>query len=335
MDRQPKDNQRGFTIIELMIALVLGLLLSGAIITVYTENRRSFTNDESMMRMQDDARQAVRELVNDLSMAGFWSDLILPTSIVPDGSLAVATDCGPAGVANWIYRTVIPGSTNSEALTAVDNATGATANASYSCIAAGELQAGTDVIAIKRLFGSRLDPAEAVANTAYLRTNGTQGMLYVNPANVPPAVPVPVPFFEWEYHPSIYYIRNFAVTAGDGIPTLCRKILDYSGGVPTMVDECLAQGIEDLQVEFGVDTDADGIPNGYVDDPTIAELQASVTARVFVLARTADPDLRYTNEKTYQIGNAPAVSPNDNFYRRVYSVTVGLRNVTSLYNLRR
>lgn len=335
MERKPINAERGFTIVELMIAMVLGLLLSGALVTIYTENRRSFNNDESMMRMQDDARQALRELVNDLSMAGFWSDLILPTVIVPDGSLAVGTDCGPAGVANWVYRAVTPGTTNSEALVTVDNATGANASANFSCIAAGEFEAGTDVVGIKRVFGSRLAPAAVVANRVYLRTNGTQGLLYLEPENVPPAVPVPAPFWEWEYHPSIYYIRNFGVTAGDGIPTLCRKVLDFGGAVPTMVDECLAQGIEDLQIEYGIDTSGDGRPNGYVDDPTQAELQSAVTARVFLLARTADPDRRYTNEKTYQIGNAPAFAPADNFYRRVYSVTVGLRNVSSLNNLRR
>jgi type IV pilus assembly protein PilW len=318
-----------------MIALVLGLLLSGALVSVYTENRRSFSNDENMMRMQDDARQAVRELVNDLSMAGFWSDLIMPTLIIPDGSLAVATDCGPAGTANWIYQTSVPGTTNSQAITALDNATAADASGNFSCISGAEFQPGTDVVAVKRVFGARVEPADIAVNTVYLRTNGSLGLLYLEPEDAPPAVSVPVPFSEWEYHPSIYYIRNFAVTAGDGIPTLCRKILDYTGGAPTMTDECLAQGIEDLQIEYGVDTDADGVPNSYVDDPTIAELQASVTARVFVLARTADPDIRYTNQKTYQIGNAPAVTPADNFHRRVYSVTVGLRNVASLYNFRR
>ncbi|HMB74013.1 MAG TPA: PilW family protein [Gammaproteobacteria bacterium] len=325
---------RGFTVIELLIAMVLGLLLSGTIVTVFVENRRSFANDESMMRMQDDARQAVREIVNDLSMAGFWADLVLPTAILPDLSLAVTSDCGPAATVNWIYQTVTPGTNDSLALEGVDNATAANANAAFSCIAPGEFQAGTDIVSVKRVVGRQQAPGTVTANTVYLRTNGTFGMLYREPANTPPAIPIPLPYWEWEYRPSVYYIRNFAVTAGDGIPTLCRKILDYSGAAPTMTDECLAQGIEDLQIEYGVDTNGDGDPNVYVDDPTLDELQASVTARVYLIARTADPDRRYTNPKTYQIGNAPAIAPADNFYRRVYSVTVGLRNVGSLNNLR-
>lgn len=330
MDRQHSTKSRGFTLVELMIAMVLGLLLGGAIVTIFVENRRSFDRDESLMRMQDDARQAVRELVNDLSMAGYWSDLVLPTSIVTDGSLAVATDCGPGAIVNWIYQPVTPGTNVSQALTAVDNATGGTANASFSCIAAGEVLPGTDVIAIKRLAGART--AVVAANTAYLRTNGTLGLLYREPAGAP-AISIPVPFSEWEYRPSIYYVRNFAVVAGDGIPTLCRKVLQF-GGVPTMVTECLAQGIEDLQLEYGLDTSGDGEPNAYVTNPTLAELQTAVTARIFVLARSADDDMRYTNDKAYQLSNAPAYLPADNFYRRVYSVTVGLKNVASLRRLR-
>lgn len=328
MNQQFNKFSRGFTLVELMVALVLGLLLGGAIITIFIENRRGFDRDETLMRMQDDARQAIREIANDLSMAGFWADLVLPGAIVQDASLNVATDCGPAGVPNWIYQTVTPGTDISEAVTTVDNSTAVAANASYSCIAAAEIRPGTDVIAVKRVAGARA-PAAVNANTVYMRTNGTLGLLYREPEAAPPGVSIPAPFSEWEYRPSIYYIRSFAVTDGDGIPTLCRKVLQY-GGAPTMVTECLAQGIEDLQVEFGIDTDGDGEPNSYVAAPTIDQLQSAVTARVFVLARSSRADLRYDNSKTYQISNAPAYTPNDNFYRRAFSITVELNNVASL-----
>jgi type IV pilus assembly protein PilW len=307
-------------------------LLGSAIITIFVNNRHGFDRDESVMRMQDDARQALRELTNDLTLAGFLADLILPASVTEDTSLTVAMDCGPVGVANWIYHMVTPGTANSQAVTGVDNATGATANAAYSCINAGELVPGTDVIAVKRVAGARLAGATAV-NTVYLRTNGTLGLLYQEPADAPPAITVPAPFSEWEYRPSIYYVRNFANTAGDGIPTLCRKVLQF-GGAPTVATECLAQGIENLQVEYGLDPDGDGRPNVFLANPTFAQMQTAVAARVYVLARSSDADIQYTNQKTYRLSNAPAYTPADNFYRRVFSITVGLRNLASLRRLR-
>lgn len=313
-----------------MIAMTLGLVLTGGLISIFVNNRHSFDRDDVILSMQDDARHAIRELVNDLTMAGLWADLILPASIVPDTSLAVGIDCGPVAAADWIYRAVIPGTSQSESLTMVDNATVASANASFSCLGA-EIVPGTDIVAIKRVAGARA-PMALTDDTVYLRTNGTVGLLFQEPADVPPVVPVPVPFSDWEYRPSIYYVRNFAIVAGDGIPTLCRKVLDF-GPVPNMVTECLAQGVEDLQVEVGLDSNGDGDPNVYLPNPTPAQMQNAVSARVFVLARSTQPDIRYTNEKVYSISNAPAYAPNDNFYRRVFSVVVGLRNLKALTNL--
>lgn len=331
--RDGSGGARGFTLVELMIAMTLGLMLAGVIVTVFVETRQSFDQDERVTRMQDDARQAVRELTDDLGAAGFWADLMLPSAITGDASLDVAIECGPAGVDNWIYHATTPGTADSLALTGVDNATGAGANASYSCIAAGEIVPGTDVIAIKRLAGARA-PAVVDPGTVYLRTNGTLGLLYLEPEAVPPTATVPAPFTEWEYRPSIYYIRNFADTAGDGIPTLCRKVLQYGGGVPTMVTECLARGIENLQVEYGLDSDGDGEPNLHLTNPTLAELQTAVSARIYILARAAENDPHYTNEKTYRISNAPDYTPGDGFYRRVFSINVRLHNLSSLRTLR-
>lgn len=323
---------QGYTLIELMIAMSLGLLMGVAIITVFLEARHSFDRDESIQRMQDDARQAIRDLTNDVSMAGYWADLLLPAAIVPDATLTVAASpdpCGPASAAGveWIYQTVEPGTTQSVAVLAVDNATGATANAAFSCIAAGEIVPGTDVISVKRVAGTGLGGAPA-ADTVYLRSNGTLGLLYKAPLGAP-AVNVPPPFTDWEYRPSIYYVRNYAVTAGDGIPTLCRKVLVF-GSPPTMTTECLAQGIENLQIEYGLDSTGDGRPDVYIPNPDLAQLQMAVSAQIYVLARSADRDLRYDNEKTYSISNAPAYTPADDFYRRVFTVTVNMRNLRAL-----
>jgi len=319
--------QQGLTLVELMIAMTLGLIMAGGVITLFTFNRHSFNRDEMILRMQDDARQGIRELVNDLSMAGYWADLLMPATITPDLSLAVATDCGPAGVANWIFQTVTPGTGENQSLVVVDNATAATANARFSCLGA-EVRPGTDIVAIKRVAGARA-PAVLANNSVYLRTNGTVGLLFREPANVPPAVPVPAPFSDWEYRPTIYYVRNFAVVPADGIPTLCRKILQF-GGVPNVETECLAQGIENLQIEYGLDTDGDGDPNAFIPNPTPAQLQTAVAAQISVLARSTNNDRQYTNGKTYTLSNAPAYQPNDSFYRRVYTLNIGLRNLKTL-----
>lgn len=317
--------QRGLGLVELMIAMLLSLLLSVAIISVFAANSRSFKKDENILRMQDDARHALREVAFELSMAGHYADLLIPGSVTPDDSLTLTTDCGPAGSDDWMYQTVLPGTGQFLSVVAVDNASAADAAANFSCIDAGEFKDGTDIVSIKRVAGIRAGPPES--GRVYLRTNGTVGLLFQQPITGTPAINIPLPRADWEYRPSIFFVRNYAVVPWDGIPTLCKKVL--GGATPGMLTECLASGIENLQVEYGIDTTEDGNANVFLADPTLEQMQTAVSARIFVLARTTDNDIRYENEKTYNVSNAAPFVPGDGFHRRVVSTTVIIQNIRS------
>jgi type IV pilus assembly protein PilW len=319
-------NQSGFTMVELLIAMGLSMLLSIAVLTVFANNTHSFSQDENMLRMQDDARHALREITFEISMAGHYADLLIPGSVTRDNNLTLTSDCGPVGTAEWMYQTVQAGTGRFLSVVALDNATPAQAAANFTCINGAEFQDGTDVVAIKRVAGVR--SAAPVNGNIYLRTNGTVGLLYQEPLTTPPVVAVPAPNSTWEYRPSIFYIRNFANTPGDDIPTLCKKVL--RGPAPGMTTECIATGIEDLQVEYGIDTTNDGFANVYLPAPTLAEMQSVVIARVSLLARTAEIDTRYENDKTYSLSNADVYSPDDSFRRQVVSTTIGIQNIRSL-----
>jgi len=320
------QHQAGFSVIELMIAMLLSLTLASAIITVFVNNSYSFKQDENVGRMQDDARHAMRELAFDLSMAGHWAELHVPSSVSYDGGLSIGTDCGPAGEVNWMYQATEAGTGNSLSLSAIDNANDATVLAAHSCFTAGEILPGTDVVAIKRVAGA--EAGALSADGAYLRTNGTVGVLFSGTAPAAPPVVVAPPRADWAFRPSIYYIRQFANVPGDDIPTLCRKAL--SGAGPSMRTECIATGIENLQVEYGIDTNEDGHPNIYMTNPTLAEMQDVVAARIFLVARTTDIDTRYQNTKTYAVSNSPDLVPGDSFHRRVFSTSVSIQNIRSM-----
>jgi len=317
--------QAGVTIVELMIAMLLSVILGGAIISVFVNSTQSFKQDENILNMQDDARHALRQISFDISMAGHYADLVVPSVVTPDPSLVIGTDCGPAGQLNWMYRTTDAGTGDSLSITALDNATGAQVVAAHSCFLGGEVLPGTDVVAIKRVVGGG---AAGLRNGGiYLRTNGTVGLLYREPT-VAPAIVVAPPNADWEFRPSIYYIRQFADVPGDGIPTLCRKVLTGAG--PSMTTECLATGIENLQLEYGIDTSSDGQPNVFLPNPSLAQIQDVVTARIFVLARTTQTDTRYTNTKTFSISNSADYAPTDSFHRRVFSTSVSIQNIRSM-----
>lgn len=318
--------QAGFSVVEIMIAMLLSLVLAAAVVTVFVNNSYSFNQDDNIARMQDDARHALREVAFDISMAGHYADLLTPDIVTPDGALAIAVDCGPAGEANWIYRTIDAGSGNSLSLAVIDNATAATAVAEHSCFEPNEVREGTDIVSIRRVAGA----AAAVLNdnAIYLQTNGTVGLLFKAPMPVAPAIVIAVPRADWEYRPSIYFIRQFANTPGDDVPTLCRKVLRGAG--PSMTTECLATGIEDLQIEYGIDTSEDGHPNVYMTNPTLADLQNVVSARIFLVVRTTEIDTRYINDKTYTVSNSGNFVPDDSFHRRVLSTSVSIQNIRSM-----
>ncbi len=319
-------SQTGFTVVELMIATTLSMVLGAAVVTVFVNNSYSFDQDDNIARMQDDARHALREIAFDISMAGHYAELHIPDAVTPDGGLSIGTDCGPAGEVNWMYRTVETGTGNTMSIAAIDNATNAVAVAAHSCFQPGELLEGTDVVAIKRVAGA--EAAAPSAGNVYLRTNGTVGLLFNGPAPAAPPIIVAPPRADWVYRPRIYYIRQFANAPGDNLPTLCRKVLRGAG--PSMTTECLATGIENLQIEYGIDTTDDGHPNVYMTNPTLTQIQAVVAARIFLIARTSEIDTRYTNNKTYSISNSPDLVPDDSFHRRVFSTSVSIQNIRSI-----
>ena len=88
-----RKRQTGFSIVELMIAALISLLLGGALLSLYGQNKNSFNQNSSIARMQDDARFAMNELIRDVGMAGFFADLLVPNLVTPDNSLSLATDC--------------------------------------------------------------------------------------------------------------------------------------------------------------------------------------------------------------------------------------------------
>ena len=245
----------------------------------------------------------------------------MPDNVDIDASSAgLASDCQDSGGIPWAFNLQVTGTGEDTFLMALDNTTGADAADQFACLTAGEIVPGTDIVAIKRAAGSATTAALNTGDVA-IRTNGTVASLFIEPITTPLAGTTE----DWLYSPVIYFIRNFTRTAGDGIPSLCRVFLGMADP-PSMQTECIAQGIENLQIEYGIDNDSDGSVNAYITGPTQAELEQTISVRFFILARTDDEDRAVDDTKTYAISNAADFTPNDNFHRRVFTTTVSVPN---------
>ncbi len=68
----PGRKQRGFTLVELMIALLLGLLLMGGVAQVFSSSSKTYRVHEGLSRIQENGRFAMEFLKRDIRMADFW-----------------------------------------------------------------------------------------------------------------------------------------------------------------------------------------------------------------------------------------------------------------------
>lgn len=313
------NKSAGFSLIELMIAMLLSILLLGGTVVLFEQGKRNSVQNEAIARMQESGRYALRLLARDISMGGFYGGVqdFTAFALTNEGA-AVTSDC------NSILDL-------SEQMTFMDDPTGAEVNAAFSCISASDIQTAanyeTDVIAIKRVLDA---PAATTSDDKiYIAADTVRAILFGGTSNSsstpqPPSGPMENSQV-WEYTKYIYYIQDAGLN--DGIPTLCREILLTDAG---MTQQCLVEGIENLQIEFGIDTDINFVPEYYTANPSAAEMDGAVTARVYVLVRSHREIVDYVNDKTYQLGSKSLDPLNDGFYRRVFSTTVKIRNPGTL-----
>jgi type IV pilus assembly protein PilW len=159
----------------------------------------------------------------------------------------------------------------------------------------------------------------------------------------------------------IYYIRTWAATPGDGIPTLVRSQFDFAGGaLAHQPPVALIEGIEGFRIQYQADNQSItlatvntasylqpinwSIPDdhrnptnrgdGNADSAcvaatcTIDDLRNVVAARVHILARAREASPGHTDTKTYALGDTTLGPFNDAFKRHVFSTAVRMANVS-------
>lgn len=79
--------ERGFSIVELMIALLLGVILLGGVIQVFLSSRQTYSANEAMSRMQENGRFALEFIARSARLAGYIEPTLAagkPLPLVPD-----------------------------------------------------------------------------------------------------------------------------------------------------------------------------------------------------------------------------------------------------------
>ncbi len=342
-----RTTHRGYTIIELMVAITIGLIILAALVSVFAGNSRTRAEIERFNQQTDNGRTALQMLVDDLHNAGYLGelnpiDLPLSAAIVPKPNPCVPD---PLSLPN---QALIP-------IQGYDINNGAVAPTCVSAPTVPDRKGGTDILVVRRASTCTVGAAGCdpqVGGLPYFQAStcsldiqaGNYYKIDTNTANltlqraVVGACAASAPLRRYRTH--IYFIAQND-KPGDGIPTLKRA--ELGAGAFTVVP--LVEGIENLQIEYGIDTNvpSTGAPAVYTADPDsyngcaalvcVGYWQNTVAARIHVLARSTTQTQGYTDTKQYTLGltfagAANTVGPfNDRYKRHLYESVVTLNNL--------
>jgi type IV pilus assembly protein PilW len=351
---KPRYRSRGFSMIELMVALVITLILLAGIGQIFLGSKKSFVIQNALARIQENGRYAMDLLASDLRRAGYWGgNADINTITGSQGvNLAAAEKCtdttnGPSDWSRMLGRSIYGldlSGTEKPSDTGND----------YSCIkdAGATPYIRGDVLLVRyahpSAIGSITKPLpcnktapnttikDCYPNEYFLRSSLFRGRLFqgVNSENTENNLVAPA-IRTSELVAHAYYIgesSNASACPADGaVPSLYRVSL-VNGAFSA--DE-VAYGVDNLQVKYGVDTSGDGVVDRYYDgdeidstDTTKPDWEEVVAARIWLLVRAECPETGYTNSNTYVMGEnyTPADTAGRGYRRKLYTSTVKLRN---------
>ncbi len=320
--------QGGFSLVELMVALVLGALVAAGMISLFASSRQAFQVQSGDNYLQQNLRFATDRIGWALRMSDFWGG-----DSVAAGTLTVAPSAASAitalGNCNGTWATAVnPTTTGGGGVFGYDGAS--TFPFDATCIGGSANYApGTPVLVVRYADPAPLAPGPAIsgfapAESSTISGNAQEVFVLSTPAaaaqlfaGTPPSTSTSMLHrYAYAYHVDMYYVQPCDVYAGssstcsaaaDGgtpLPTLMRLSLQSNGQLSA---QPVIDGIEQVGFEYGVITD----PSGQQNTPTYeTATQVSnanlwnkvVSVRVSLVAVNPARDLKIPHTQTITVG---------------------------------
>ena len=313
--------QQGLSLIELMVALFVGTLLLAGLIQVVTNAGRSYQVQDAVMRMQENGQFALERMLLDLRNTSFFGcmpDMDQMSSQLNGGSTFVTYNTGLEGTANEDGSgAAVAGSDTITIRGAANVLGGASLQLPLPATVSDPLVIGPnsglevgDIALVSDCNSGDIFQVTSIDN------NGTVGHAAggSSPGNASGGLSKVYSQTAFMYRP---YTRLYDVRLGtNNIPSLFMT--DNNG------TQELVQGVENMIILYGEDTDGNGVANRYVRANAVGDMNDVVSIRVNLLIRTEQDNVSET-PVTY-VFNGQTITPTDNHLRRIYSSTVMLRN---------
>ncbi len=358
-------SQYGLTLVELMVALVLSMLLLIGIIQIFQGSKMSYRSQEGLSRIQENGRFAVDYVSRRVRMAGYLGclrDATLYNNLNNPNNFPV--DLG-VGILGFEANGTAPGDTYSITASDPPPSASATDwSPSLEASLVNKVLPGTDVVVVR--FASpdeipRSDPVNDsaqifVQNTAEVEigeilvltdcqkasvfqvTNvtptgggGSLDVVHSNSGTVTPgnATPTWGPEQSYGRDSQLMRLQTFVFYIGQGAsgrPALFQERLVSNGAAAALQSEELIEGVENMQIVYGVDIDADRQVDRYVTANAVTDWTQVVSARIALLLRSVDESTADLDTQTQTLFGTIVDPVDDRRLRNVFATTVTVRN---------
>ena len=301
------SRQRGLSLIELMVALTIGAVLIFGATQVYINSRKSYGINESVARLQETARYAMSVIEPDIRMSNFWGLLkgaaVIANQAGQTAAVAAVAAGAPANICGQNFATDLStnlqGDNNSYVLSATraagcDNLIDVVTGAVWPTAA----MATADTLTVRRASVVNNVPApppgtlEVCSSRIAGRLISDGGACTGLPAGQRDNLLV-----------NTYYIDRNSAQAPN-LPALRRKVLSSAGGAPVFLDQEIIPGVEDMQIQFGIDPAGNtGVATRYVDPNGVPAGAQIVAVRVWLLVRADVAETGFTDNRVYEYGD--------------------------------
>jgi type IV pilus assembly protein PilW len=322
---------QGFTLTEMMVALLISSILMAGVLTIMSSSKRTYALQNELSELQDNARFVMDEFKHELRMAGYGG-CSGPISNNPfNGSQndQTITDSEDNPLSSFPASDVLVMNSFGEQLIRpideeLEELTGNQITLSKRSLVpevGNEIKisdcGGVDLYTVKGV-------GEAMITKVESKETGTLGLLRkYNP---------PIDIFMGTDTTVTYKV--IGITGGFALFKCDNTDETGKNGVCDVPKELLVEGVENLQIRYGIDTDSDNVPNRYRQTlPTNNDNVVSV--RITLLIRTTNKryDLEGATDKEFQLDPELTYNPHtangtlESGYRhRMFTTTVSVRN---------
>jgi type IV pilus assembly protein PilW len=338
------QGQKGISFVEILVSLVISLFLLGGMIQVYIGNKAAYTFSNAISHVQENGRYALNVMTRDFRLAGFWGCAVFDTDDTSTLSNSIDPESDDFDVVlhDFINNDAIEG-TDNDGLNGSDTVIIRGVQASqvnifppYNVTTSAVIQVTDneeivkgDIVMLSNCSGADIFQVTNVADLVVGQKTiehmtGTGSLGNYNPHSCAGTTKVHCLSQTYGSDSALFklqVVRYRIAEGGSGEPALFRA---QNG-----VDDELIDGVEEMQVLYGIDTDGDDYPDQYMEAVDVAASAAVSSAdiisiRLMLLVRSIDKFVG--EEPQIYTFNGEDVLADDRRLRQVYSTTIALRN---------